>query len=99
MPIGPSNPFDFQLPNLADVARVFQTGGIFPSPEVRNRYTCVALAAHIAPKGSSVYDVAALADYLDRGHTAMDEPAPCSCNQPDATHPLGDSAFCSMAAE
>lgn len=20
----------------------------------------------------------------------------CSCNQPDATHPLGDSAFCSM---
>jgi hypothetical protein len=88
-------PFPFKIPDLSGL---FQN--VITTPEdVRRRLTCVTLAGQAAPKGSTVYDVVALADYLDRGHIAMDEPAPCSCNQPDATHERGDSAFCSMAAE
>ena len=97
----PTNPFEFKIPNPAALLDFLGGHGqLFPSADVRRRYQCVALAVHVAPKGSTVYDCAALADYLDRGHDAMaDEPAPCSCNQPDAEHERGDSAFCSMAAE
>ena len=88
-----SSPFEFKIPDVAGLFR-----GVIAAPDdVRRRLTCLSLASTVAPKGASVYDLVAVADYLDRGQ--LDEPQPCSCNNPEAEHPRGDSAFCSVARE
>jgi hypothetical protein len=72
----------------------------FLGADVHRRAACLGLASKsLAARDANVYDLVAVADYLDRGHEAMDEAPACSCNNPEGEHPRGDSAFCSMAAE
>lgn len=74
----------------------------FVTPEVERRAACFELARKISADEDdvNVYDLVALADWLDRGSDAIHaEPEPCSCNNPpDASHPRGDSAFCRLQA-
>lgn len=86
--------YEYPVPNLAGI---FQPPALVPRlPAVtQHRAQCIRLAQSLVGERASIYDLIVMTDYLDRGRDALrDEPAPCSCNNPEAEHPRGDEAFC-----